>query len=292
MQPIDSQIASYLNHCENVNHMTEQTMDSKRHTLEQFARETGISSMSNLTNAIINEWIAYQMTRIVRVKPVCARTVNTRLKHISCFIRWLRDNLELSIPVKLGLIEHVKEDPPRRTYFTREQIEHALTFADPTEKLMIKLKFDSGLRINELRLVKLEDIDGREIKVIGKGRKAARVCMTPETRLLLDKYVRKNRITYWLWPSPHEDCKGKPMSKDAIRVKMGRPFKKAGLEGFYPHSMRHSFATDIQRNGAPTEAVQKLMRHSSIATTEIYLHNFNQFLLNDYDQWRAPSATN
>lgn len=280
MQPIAKQVEEYLNFCLYNRNMTQQTMSSKSAVLFQFMKAVEVQDMQDFTNEKFNQWVEVQL----KSGTVSSRTINTRASHVISMSKWLKD-MGYDIPLKFSLVYKLKEEPPRRNFFTREQIEKAKEYADAFSWLLISLAFDSGLRISELRNLRLENINGRQMRIVGKGRKAGQLFMSEETRERLDKWIEHNDIDDYLWPSPaYED--GRPYSLDEMRYHMRKPFKRAGLEGFYPHSLRHSFGTELQTNGAPIDVTQKLMRHSSVATTEKYLHGLDNRLEDEYDKYK------
>lgn len=236
--------------------------------------------MQQFTNKHFNAWVEYQLK-----SGVSGRTVNTRASHIIAMVKWMKD-MDYSMQLRVSLIHKVKEDPPRRHFFTREQIEKAKRHAFEMEWLLISIMFDSGLRLSELTNLRLENIKGREVRIIGKGRKARQTFITEPTRQRIDRWVTRKNIDDYMWPSPmYRD--GRPYSTDEIRYIMSRPFERAGIEGFYPHAIRHSFGTDLQRNDAPLMAIQSLLGHSSVATTEKYLHGLDNRLEDTYDKYKS-----
>ncbi|QJU09921.1 site-specific integrase [Candidatus Saccharibacteria bacterium oral taxon 488] len=280
-KPIYAQIEEYLDYCR-ARQFTKQTMDTKTRVLTKFAELELVDDMQELTNRDINKWMSMQSSGVATGNIVSGRTINSRLNHIVAFIKYLRD-MDYDISVKTRLIEPAKEKPPRRSWFTREQIERVLKNAKPMEKLLISLTFDSGLRATELRNLRLKNINGREMNIVGKGNKAGTVFMTPRTRLWMNEWIDNKGITDYLWPSPAYGD-GRPYSIDELRYRMRREFERAGIEGFYLHAMRHSFATDIQTRGASISQAQRLLRHSNSATTEVYLHALDNGMIGVYDQ--------
>lgn len=280
-KPIYAQIEEYLDYCR-ARQFTKQTMDTKTRVLTKFAELGLVDDMQKLTNKDINKWMAMQSSGAATGNKISGRTINGRLNHIVAFIKYLRD-MDYDISVKTRLIEPAKEKPPRRSWFTREQVERVLENAKPMEKLLISLTFDSGLRATELRNLRLKNINGREMNIVGKGNKAGTVFMTPRTKLWMNEWINNKGITDYLWPSPAYDD-GRPYSIDELRYRMRREFERVGIEGFYLHAMRHSFATDIQTRGASISQAQRLLRHSNSATTEVYLHALDNGMIGVYDQ--------
>ena len=283
LKSIDKQIDEYLNYCENVRRMSEQTIHSKRWICREFLKTIKIDSLSELSNKHINEWIAEQTAR-----GCSGRTINSRLVNLVAMLRYFQD-MGVSFPkLKLRLIIKCKEQPPRRVYYTREQIEQVLRYADHLEWLLIKLCFDCGLRISELRNLRLMNLNGRMVTFIGKGSKARESYMSEEARSRLDDWIQRNRISDFIWV--RTPGKNEPMSVEDIRYLMKKPFYQAGFKNFYPHALRHSFATDIQKHGASLMETKEMLGHARIETTERYVHGLEGHLEYFFDKYKFTTA--
>lgn len=283
LKSIDKQIDEYLNYCENVRRMSEQTLHGKRWICREFLKTIKIDSLSELSNKHINEWIAEQTAR-----GCSGRTINSRLVNLVAMLRYFQD-MGASFPkLKLRLIIKCKEQPPRRVYYTREQIEQVLKYADHLEWLLIKLCFDCGLRISELRNLRLMNLNGRMVTFIGKGSKARESYMSEEARSRLDDWIQRNRISDFIWV--RTPGKNEPMSVEDIRYLMKKPFYQAGFKNFYPHALRHSFATDIQKHGASLMETKEMLGHARIETTERYVHGLEGHLEYFFDKYKFTTA--
>nr|DAD63050.1 MAG TPA: SITE SPECIFIC RECOMBINASE XERD [Caudoviricetes sp.] len=283
IRQIDKQIDEYLNYCENVRRMSEQTLHGKRWICREFLKTIKIDSLSELSNKHINEWIAEQTAR-----GCSGRTINSRLVNLVAMLRYFQD-MGISFPkLKLRLIIKCKEQPPRRVYYTREQIEQVLRYADHLEWLLIKLCFDCGLRISELRNLRLMNLNGRMVTFIGKGSKARESYMSKEAKTRLDDWVQRNRISDFIWV--RTPGKNEPMSVEDIRYLMRKPFYQAGFKNFYPHALRHSFATDIQKHGASLMETKEMLGHARIETTERYVHGLEGHLEYFFDKYKFTTA--
>ena len=283
LKSIDKQIDEYLNYCENVRRMSEQTLHGKRWICREFLKTIKIDSLSELSNKHINEWIAEQTAR-----GCSGRTINSRLVNLVAMLRYFQD-MGISFPkLKLRLIIKCKEQPPRRVYYTREQIKQVLRYADHLEWLLIKLCFDCGLRISELRNLRLMNLNGRMVTFIGKGSKARESYMSEEARSRLDDWIQRNRISDFIWV--RTPGKNEPMSVEDIRYLMRKPFYHAGFKNFYPHALRHSFATDIQKHGASLMETKEMLGHARIETTERYVHGLEGHLEYFFDKYKFTTA--
>ena len=283
IRQIDKQIDEYLNYCENVRRMSEQTLHGKRWICRKFLKTIKIDSLSELSNKHINEWIAEQTAR-----GCSGRTINSRLVNLVAMLRYFQD-MGISFPkLKLRLIIKCKEQPPRRVYYTREQIDQVLKYADHLEWLLIKLCFDCGLRISELRNLRLMNLNGRMVTFIGKGSKARESYMSKEAKNRLDDWIQRNRISDFIWV--RTPGKNEPMSVEDIRYLMRKPFYQAGFKNFYPHALRHSFATDIQKHGASLMETKEMLGHARIETTERYVHSLEGHLEYFFDKYKFTTA--
>lgn len=283
LKSIDKQIDEYMNYCENVRRMSEQTLHGKRWICREFLKTIKIDNLSELSNKHINEWIAEQTAR-----GCSGRTINSRLVNLVAMLRYFQD-MGISFPkLKLRLIIKCKEQPPRRVYYTREQIEQVLRYADHLEWLLIKLCFDCGLRISELRNLRLMNLNGRMVTFIGKGSKARESYMSEEARSRLDDWIQRNRISDFIWV--RTPGKNEPMSVEDIRYLMRKPFYQAGFKNFYPHALRHSFATDIQKHGASLMETKEMLGHARIETTERYVHGLEGHLEYFFDKYKFTTA--
>ncbi len=290
MNNIEKQINEYLWYCEKVLKRADSTLESKRYTLNQFAKDTGVESFCDVDNTIINQWIAKQGSESAKIYLDCVSrsTIKKRLIEIRTCIKYLKE-MEYCIPTKIALLPKIKADKIKRVWYTKEQIEEVIETATEKEKLMILLAFYSGMRLSELRNIRVNDIDmiNRTIFVIGKGNKPADVFIKEGLVWPLAQYIEQNNLKSndYLWQGKWKETKDKPLSKAAMTMTMRRAFLRAGFDDFHPHALRHSFATNLQRNGTPIDVIKELMRHDSTTTTDVYLHHFNQFLISDYDKY-------
>lgn len=139
------------------------------------------------------------------------------------------------------------------------------------------------MRISEITNLTVEEINGRRIHFIGKGTKEREVYMTQECADRLKMYCQHRGIEegrIWLndW--------GYPTSSDTLRRIMKDAFKRCGYDNFYPHALRHSFGSDIQRRGADVMEIKEMMGHSNVATTQRYLHSLDGQLMSLFNAYR------
>ena len=286
MTKFEKQLDEYIKYCENVRRMSEQTIHGKKWVCKSLLESIKINSIEELTNQQVNEWILEQTAR-----GCSGRTVNSRLVTLIAMIRYFQDMGVIMPKLKLRFIMKQKEQPPRRVYYTKDQIEQVLKFADRLEWLLIRICFDCGLRISELRNLRLLNFDGRRISFIGKGSKAREVYLSEEARDRLNDWIQRERITDYLWEITTKTGVKHHLSVEEIRHRMRKPFYQAGYMNFHPHSLRHSFATDVVENGAPLEVAKEMLGHSNVSITERYVHSFEGHLSEYFNRYKFATQT-
>ncbi|MEJ7803846.1 MAG: site-specific tyrosine recombinase [Candidatus Limnocylindria bacterium] len=146
------------------------------------------------------------------------------------------------------------------------------------DRAILELLYACGLRVSELVGLDTDrvDLQGQQVRVIGKGNKERRVPMGDEARERLHRYRIGPRE---LWttgqPSPavFVGQRGKRMSRESVWQLVKRWTEAAGVsERVTPHTFRHSFATHLLEGGADLRVVQALLGHASISTTQLYTH--------------------
>lgn len=139
---------------------------------------------------------------------------------------------------------------------------------------MIHLMLDAGLRVSEVRKLRLRDIDidNSYIHVIyGKGSKERTIPMSAKLRKYLYLYINVHR------PSCQSETifveiGGDPLTENAMKSLFARMKKRSGIERLRPHLLRHTFATAYIMGGGSVEMLRILLGHESIETTQLYMH--------------------
>lgn len=286
VQPTDAiyqQLTEFYTYNEHIRRLSKATLSGQMSDINYFVRFSGLKDLREITNAQIYAWISYQVDQGNK-----GSTVNARLKRLIAMLRWQRDD-NLSMPgLKISRIPLQKEEPPKRTYYTREQIYKALQYADRREWLWIKMMFDCGFRVSELRMLRLSQIDGDVVQFTGKGRKTRPAILSKEVVERLQDWVTREQIEDYLWPSGRS--KREPISVKVLREQMRKPFEHAGIYGACPHDLRRSYATDLKRLNVPTRRIQQGLGHASELTTECYLRDLDGAEVRDiYDvKYSAP----
>lgn len=149
---------------------------------------------------------------------------------------------------------------------------------------MLELFYSSGLRLSELAGLNLEDLqeNGQMVRVTGKGSK---------TRIVPVGTKAREAIALWLAKRPTGTNAlfltraGRRLSSRAIEERVKLRAQQAGItEPVHPHMLRHSFASHVLQSSGDLRAVQEMLGHASIASTQVYTHLDFQHLAKSYDQ--------
>ena len=146
-------------------------------------------------------------------------------------------------------------------------------------RAMLETLYSCGLRVSELINLRISDLffDEGFLKVTGKGNKQRFVPIVPHTQKLINLYKNEVRTHINIQPEYKDilflNRRGKQLTRAMIFTIIKSLAKKIGLnKNISPHTFRHSFATHLLENGADLRAIQMMLGHESITTTEIYMH--------------------
>lgn len=152
-------------------------------------------------------------------------------------------------------------------------------------RAMLETLYACGLRVSELTALKISDLFFEEgfIKVSGKGDKERYVPIGPNTCKLITTYIKQLRVHQQPKPSALDTLflnrRGNGLTRAMIFTIVKDLAEKAGIQKtISPHTFRHSFATHLLENGADLRAIQQMLGHESITTTEIYTHVETSYL--------------
>jgi integrase/recombinase XerD len=159
------------------------------------------------------------------------------------------------------------------------------------DKAMLEVMYASGLRVSELCLLQLSNVNFQNdlITLYGKGNKQRSVPLSEFAKDYLDKYIHGPRSR-----NPgHQSSfiflnhSGKPISRIYFFKQVKKYAKQAGIEiSISPHTLRHCFATHLLENGADLRAVQEMLGHANIATTQIYTAVSSKRIMSAYDLYK------
>jgi len=168
------------------------------------------------------------------------------------------------------------------------------SFLEIRDLAMFELFYSSGLRLSELAALNTNDIDlsEGELHVLqGKGSKQRNLPIGSKAITALKKWLKQRTET--IDQAVFISNKGKRLGQRSIQLRLSRWCKKIGLpEHVHPHMLRHSFASHLLESSHDIRAVQELLGHSNISTTQIYTHLDFQHLATVYDKAHPRAKKN
>jgi integrase/recombinase XerC len=273
---------------------------ASEHTLVAYKRDlalflTFITEKYSLTS--VNE-VRHPHVRAWMVKLLhegnATRSVNRRLSCLKSYFRFLNRHklLEQDPMIKVVAPKMGKRLPifvpetELRTLFTETDFPD--TYAGKRDRLLLELLYATGMRRSELAGLVLADVDfERSVLLIrGKGNKTRIAPMGPWLVDMLRTYLVLRHETHpnaapWLFLS----VKGEAMRGEGVYYIVHKYLSMVSTaEQRSPHVLRHSFATHLSNGGAELNAVKELMGHSSLAATQVYLHNSIERLQEVYEK--------
>ena len=217
-------------------------------------------------------------------KSANARTQSRVISGLRSFFDYLLfENYRADNP--LEQIEAPKIGRKLPDTLSTQEIDRLVTAIDLSKPLgernraIIETLYSCGLRVSELTHLKLSDLffDEDFIKVTGKGNKQRFVPIGESTKKFINQYRQNLRSTLNISPLFMDTLflnqRGKQLTRAMIFTIVKNLAQQAGIQkNISPHTFRHSFATHLLENGADLRAIQMMLGHESITTTEIYMH--------------------
>lgn len=210
------------------------------------------------------------------------RSINRKISTLRSFYKYnLREKRIDSTP--MTSIKSLKQ-PKELAKFVPEQDIERLTFVDATtfeakrDELIFEILYQTGIRQSELRMLKDVDVDGDALtlKVRGKRNKERIIPIGKELYVMIEEYKGLREEQNFINDNTAliVDDKGRNASPKFIyKVVHNILMDITTIEQKSPHVLRHSFATHLLNRGADIRAIQKLLGHSSLNSTQIYTHN-------------------
>jgi integrase/recombinase XerC len=291
-------IDAFTSHLRLERHLSANTVAAYRTDLIHLATflRRSSSSLEDADHAILRRFLAQQ-----HALGYARASIARRVGAIHTFYRWAVDegrvaqdpSLLLGRPkvanrlptvLRAGEAADLVEGP--RAEEIDDPLERAVALRD---RAILELLYGSGLRVSEVTGLRRDDLDldGARVLVRGKGSKERRVPVSDDAVAAVRAWLAKGRPQMAAGPGGALFCnrRRKPMSPRDVRAMVGGyagsllPGRRVG-----PHTLRHSYATHLLEGGADIRAVQELLGHSSVATTQRYTHVSRARLFQAHEQ--------
>jgi integrase/recombinase XerC len=282
-------ISAFLDHAADEAGLSAATIDAYRrdlNSLERWCEKRSIDSIDDLTTADVRGFAAAEHRR-----GLSPRSVQRRLSGLRRFFRYLRRERVLSHDPGQG----VRAPKVRRKLPEVLDVDQVLALLDIPEedelatrdRAMLELFYASGLRVSELASLTWERLDLEDglVRVLGKGRKERLVPVGRHAVRALSRWRAVHAAIAGEERRIFTSLKGRPLGVRALQKRVAYWSQRQGLDqSVHPHQLRHSFASHILESSGDLRAVQELLGHANLSTTQIYTHLDFQHLAKVYDQ--------
>jgi site-specific recombinase XerD len=299
---ISEYIKEYLEYCEIAQNKSSKTIENYKHYLKRF--EEFLSENMKPKDLDLRKVQNFRMflNRMVddKGKKLSIKTQNYHLIALRAFLKYLTKNdVRTLAPEKIELSKI-----PERTveFLTHEELERLFKAVDQTKKsgkrdtAILETLYSTGLRVSELCSLNREQVDlkRREFMVRGKGRKPRIVFLSKKAVEKVEDYLKTRDDNFKALfinsgkgqkPDILDEEKRRLTTVSIENVVRKYALKAGIIKKVTPHTLRHSYATELLANGADIRSVQEMLGHSSITTTQIYTHVTNKGLKEIHDKF-------
>ena len=285
-------VEDFIQHLRNERGQAENTQKAYFGLLGAFvnwAERQGLEQWSAVTLAHLRSFLAAERARTLAHEPrestrrLSSESVYLQIAALRSFYRWAENEkyLPADVAEQLSLPPRWKRLPKALTDAEIVQLLTPLERTTPAalcDHAVLELAYASGLRLSELRNVRLEQLqlESGFLNVIGKGNKERVVPVGSRAIAALQRYLADGRPKLVGQRTPANvflTSRGRPFSRGWLWRRIKDAAASAGIQrNFTPHMLRHSFATHLLEHGADLRVIQELLGHASISTTEVYTH--------------------
>ncbi|MGI6103599.1 MAG: tyrosine-type recombinase/integrase [Patescibacteria group bacterium] len=284
-------IREYLEDCELAQGLAKRTIENYAHYLARFQEFAGDIAVDAIDDRLVRNWRLE-----LNGKDLSRTTQNYHLIALRAFLAYLAKRDIATFPS--DKIELPGAESADVTFLDADAVDALLKQPDTRtrqgkrDRAILELLFSTGLRVAELVSLGRRDVEEREeVGVLGKGRKRRVVFVSPTAAdaihaYLSDRHDDDDALFVREWRGGVE--KGGRLTVRSVQRIIQRYAARAGLaEHVTPHTLRHTFATDLLQAGADLRAVQTLLGHSSVVTTQRYTHLTDTHLKEVHDAFHG-----
>ncbi|MFC4404590.1 tyrosine recombinase XerC [Gracilibacillus xinjiangensis] len=283
MQYFNKEWLLFLDYLKIEKNAAAKTVETYQKDVEHFVKYLANEQISELNT--VDYHIVRNYLTILYDNGLTKRSVGRHISTLRSFFKVLvRESVVTSNP--FTQINLPKQNYPIPQFLYDEEMEKLLavnqldTPLGQRNRALLELLYATGIRVSECVQLKLEDIDLvlQTVLVLGKGSKERYVPFGQFAKDSLEYYIMNGRDQLiGKHSNPNNflflNAKGNPVTARGIRVILKKIVQDSGLTiDLHPHKLRHTFATHLLNNGADLRAVQELLGHSQLSSTQIYTH--------------------
>ncbi|MGI6412444.1 MAG: site-specific tyrosine recombinase XerD [Syntrophomonadaceae bacterium] len=280
---MEKTVQAFVNYLKYEKGLSDNTQAAYRRDLEKFStflqQETNIREPGAVAKHDIMNFLTWQLEQ-----GVAHATMARCLSSIKTFYKFLilEDYLQVNPAIDLETPKIKRRLPQVLSHEDVDRLMQQPNVILPLglrDRAMLELMYGTGLRVSELLSLKIDNLNKTVgfLRCVGKGNKERIIPVNQTSIDWIERYLtrarglllKKNREDRTLFLNSN----GKPMTRQGFFKILAHYAKKAQLsQDVTPHTLRHSFATHLLENGADLRAVQEMLGHADIATTQIYTH--------------------
>jgi integrase/recombinase XerD len=289
MEALVEDFLQYLRNERGQAELTQVTYSELLHRFVRWAKTKQISRWENVELSHLTEFLRHEQQRPLETetkeskKRLSASRIYLEIAALRAFYRFCEseNHLPINLAENLSLPRRWQRLPKSLTDAEINQLLTAPIQATPgalCDQAMLELAYASGLRLSELRHLRLEQLhlEAGFVTVIGKGSKERVVPVGRQAIAALQRYLDAGRpklVTPRSTAAVFLNSRGTAFGRESLWRRVKRRAAAVGISrNVTPHMLRHSFATHLLEHGADLRVIQELLGHASISTTEIYTH--------------------
>lgn len=285
---LEKYIKEFLEYLEIERGRSDRTVRNYHFYLLRFSEWAKSPNPGEITNEMIRKYRLH-LNRDISGREEGQLKKNTQNYHLialRAFLKYLaKRDVKTLAPEK---IELAKQGTRHVSFLESEEFDRfrKAPEKDPTivgfrDKAILELLFSTGMRVSEAASLKIDNVNLKrdEFTVLGKGKKHRVVYLSDDAKRSIKSYLDRRKDTSPYLFVRHDRARrsagatSHPLTPRSVQRIVDRYAKEAGItKRVTPHTLRHTYATDLLRNGADIRAVQSLLGHESITTTQVYTH--------------------
>ena len=310
--PIADHIIPFLDYCEIEKGLSNNTQKNYKQYLQLFTNWLKKNDEQNLlphqlTAKHIWDYRLY-LARIYKTPSgnyLAKKSQNYYLIALRAFLNYLADRDIESLPSSKVKLAKQKTDETI-SFLTVQDVEKMLKVPDTSkqnglqDRVIMELFFSSGMRISELLSLNIDQLSFLnsnksinktfELSIVGKGKHVRTIFISPRAAVWLEKYLKARKDVYkpLFINFRSKDYDNNRLSPRYVQLMISKCAKISGLsKKVTPHTLRHTYATDLLTHGADLRSVQELLGHKNVSTTQIYTHVTNKHLRDIHEKFHS-----
>ena len=285
---VDSAIKDFIISISSSKGMSDNTIKAYQSDLNKyltFLNENGITDIKKVDDLTVDSFVEKLNKKYA---PSSVNRIKTSIKSLHRFLNFKYEYKDPTL--NLAVTKGEKRLP---IYGSHEEIDKLMSLfnnednKDLFEHAIFETIYGLGLRVSECCNLKTNQVDLNEgyVKILGKGNKERIIPIPDQTKEIMKLYFHNLR-PLWLKKSNnffYINRFGKKIYREYVEEILRKRISEAGIKKHItPHKLRHSYATHLLEGGADLRAIQELLGHSDISTTEIYTHVDEERIRNEY----------